>query len=116
MVESDSRQTITAMQDGMRMLDDGSKVINTALSAMEEISSGIMTISTSVDDVRGRAATLADHGHKVMEQIQTVVKSSGENQKTTVTVQSSVGDTVQALDRLMASSSSLQAAINNMCQ
>ena len=32
MVESDSRQTITAMQDGMRMLDDGSKVINTALS------------------------------------------------------------------------------------
>jgi methyl-accepting chemotaxis protein len=116
MVESDSRQTITAMQDGMRMLDDGSKVINTALSAMEEISSGIMTISTSVDDVRGRAATLADHGHAVMEQIQTVVKTSSENQKTTVTVQSSVGDTVQALDRLMASSSSLQAAVNNMCQ
>jgi len=98
------------------MLDDGSKVINTALSAMEEISSGIMTISTSVDDVRGRAATLADQGHTVMEQIQTVVKTSGENQKTTETVQGSVGDTVQALDRLMASSSSLQEAVNNMCK
>jgi len=116
MVESDSRQTIAAMQDGMRMLDDGSKVINTALTAMEEISSGIMTISNSVDDVSGRAATLADHGHKVMEQIQTVVRSSGENQKTTETVQNSVGDTVKALDRLMASSSSLQAAVNNMCR
>ncbi|WP_306546119.1 methyl-accepting chemotaxis protein, partial [Desulfobulbus sp.] len=116
MVESDSRQTIAAMQDGMHMLDDGSKVINTALSAMEEISSGIMTISTSVDDVRGRAATLADQGHTVMEQIQTVVKTSGENQKTTETVQGSVGDTVQALDRLMASSSSLQEAVNNMCK
>ena len=116
MVENDSRQTISAMQDGMRMLDDGSKVINTALSAMEEISSGIMTISTSVDDVSGRAATLADQGHKVMEQIQTVVKSAGDNQKTTETVQASVGDTVKALDRLMTSSSSLQTAVNNMCQ
>jgi methyl-accepting chemotaxis protein len=116
MVENDSRQTIVAMQDGMRMLDDGSKVISTALAAMEEISTGIMTISSSVDDVSGRAAALADHGHKVMEQIQTVVKSSGDNQKTTEAVQGSVGDTVKALDRLMASSRSLQEAVNNMCQ
>ncbi len=116
MVENDSRQTIAAMQDGMRMLDDGSKVINTALSAMEEISGGIMTISTSVDDVSGRAATLADQGQQVMRQIQTVVKSSGDNQATTQTVQSSVGDTVKALDRLMSSSSSLQSAVNNMCK
>ena len=116
MVEKDSQQTIAAMQDGMRMLDDGGKVINTALTAMEEISGGIMTISASVDDVRGRAGTLADQGQKVMEQIQSVVKSSGENQQTTETVQSSVGDTAKALDRLMASSSSLQAAVNNMCK
>ena len=116
MVEKDSQQTIAAMQDGMRMLDDGSRVINTALNAMEEISGGIMTISTSVDDVSGRAATLADQGQKVMQQIHTVVKSSGENQQTTETVQSSVGDTVKALDRLMASSSSLQSAVNNMCR
>jgi methyl-accepting chemotaxis protein len=116
MVEKDSQQTIAAMQDGMRMLDDGGKVINTALTAMEEISGGIMTISASVDDVRGRAGTLADQGQKVMEQIQSVVKSSGENQQTTETVQSSVGDTTKALDRLMASSSSLQAAVNNMCK
>ena len=114
MVENDSRQTITAMQDGMRMLDDGSKVINTALTAMEEISTGILTISTSIDDVSGRAGSLADHGQKVMEQIQTVVKSAGENRRTTETVQDSVGDTVKALDRLMASSSSLQTAVNNM--
>nr|WP_320010034.1 PAS domain-containing protein [uncultured Desulfobulbus sp.] len=114
MVENDSRQTITAMQDGMRMLDDGSKVINTALSAMDEISSGIMTISTSIDDVSGRAADLADHGQKVMEQIQTVVQTAGDNRKTTETVQDSVGDTVAALERLMASSSSLQSAVNNM--
>ena len=98
------------------MLDDGSKVINTALSAMEEISSGIMTISSSIDDVSGRAATLADHGQKVMEQIQTVVKSAGDNRRTTETVQGSVADTVNALDRLMASSSSLQAAVNNMAK
>ncbi|MBM9614588.1 PAS domain-containing protein [Desulfobulbus rhabdoformis] len=114
MVENDSRQTITAMQDGMRMLDDGSKVINTALSAMDEISSGIMTISSSIDDVSGRAADLNDHGQKVMEQIQTVVQTAGDNRKTTETVQDSVGDTVGALERLMASSSSLQTAVNNM--
>jgi methyl-accepting chemotaxis protein len=116
MVENDSRQTITAMQEGMRMLDDGSKVINTALSSMEEISTGILTISASIDDVSNRAGSLADHGHKVMEQIQTVVKSSGDNRQTTETVQLSVDDTVKALDRLMASSSSLQATVNNMCQ
>ena len=116
LVEGDSRQTISAMKDGMRMLDDGSKVINTALTAMEEISSGIMTISNSVDDVSHRAADLADHGQKVMEQIQTVVKSAEDNRQTTENVQHSVADTVGALDRLMASSSSLQAAVNNMCR
>jgi len=115
-VENDSRQTITAMQDGMRMLDDGSKVINTALTAMEEISGGIITISSSIDDVSGRAATLADHGQDVMEKIQSVVKTAGDNRNTTATVQSSVGDTVRALDRLMASSGSLQSAVNNMCR
>jgi len=83
---------------------------------MEEISGGIMTISTSVDDVSGRAATLADQGQQVMRQIQTVVQSSGENQATTQNVQSSVDDTVKALDRLMSSSSSLQTAVNNMCK
>ena len=116
MVENDSRQTIAAMKDGMRMLDDGSKVISTALTAMEEISGGIMTISNSVDDVSTRAATLAEHGQKVMTQIQSAVQSSGANQKTTETVQGSVDDTVKALDRLMASSSSLQTAVNSMCR
>jgi methyl-accepting chemotaxis protein len=116
MVENDSRQTISAMQEGMRMLDDGSRVINTALVAMEQISGGIMTISSSIDDVSGRAGSLADHGQEVMNHIQSVVKSSGDNRKTTDTVQGSVGDTLQALERLMQSSSTLQQAVHSMCQ
>ncbi|WP_153306500.1 PAS domain-containing protein [Desulfogranum japonicum] len=114
-VEKDSRQTIDAMQDGMRMLDDGSLVINTALEAMERISGGIMNISSSVSDVQGKATKLADDGKSVKDQIQSVVKASGKNQETIEGVQHTVADTAQALDRLIASSKSLQDAVQSMC-
>ncbi len=115
MVEKDSRQTIDAMQDGMKMLDDGSLVINTALEAMERISGGIMNISSSVSDVQGKATKLADDGQSVKDQIQSVVKASGKNQETIEGVQHTVADTAQALDRLIASSKSLQDAVQSMC-
>lgn len=113
-VENDSRQTISAMQDGMKMLDDGSKVINRALESMEEISGGIMTISNSVDDVSNRAGSLSEQGKNVMEQIHSVVDSSGKNLQTTEMVQGSIADTDKALQQLVESSNSLQGAVNNM--
>ncbi|MFH1216212.1 MAG: methyl-accepting chemotaxis protein [Pseudomonadota bacterium] len=113
-VENESRQTISAMKDGMKMLDEGGTVINMALKSMEEISGGIVSISGSVDDLRTKASDLSGRGKSVREQITSIVGSAGENQARTEEVQGAVSDTVKALGRLVNSSKSLQETISNL--
>ena len=113
-VEKDSNHTINAMQEGMNMLGEGGRVINTALESMETISKGIVTISDSVDKVSGTAEALSDSGSKVMEKIETVANSSKKNQESTAVVNQSLTDTVAALTQLTASNKELQKAVNNL--
>ena len=113
-VEKESLQTINAMQSGMVMLDDGGKVINTALESMETISRGIETITKSVDNLSRRADTLCSSGQNVMTEIEDVAKSSKENQESTAMVNKSLSDTVSALDRLASSTKELQLAVENL--
>ncbi|MEJ2689212.1 MAG: PAS domain-containing protein, partial [Deltaproteobacteria bacterium] len=113
-VEKESRQTIEAMQSGMVMLHDGGDVINTALEAMEKISNGISTISCSVDDLSAKSNVLSKDGQDVMEQIEKVSVSSKNNQESTRMVNSSIGETVEALSRLVESSKSLQEAVEDL--
>ncbi|THB74682.1 MAG: methyl-accepting chemotaxis protein, partial [Desulfobulbaceae bacterium] len=113
-VEKESHQTISAMQDGMNMLGEGGRVINTALESMETISKGITTISDSVDKVSGVAEELSSNGSEVMDKIQLVASSSKDNQKSTVMVNESLTETVAALTQLASSSQELQEAVNKL--
>ncbi len=113
-VEKESHQTINAMQDGMKMLTDGGRVINTALDSMEAISRGIGSISNSVGNVSRQAEGLNADGSRVMEQIETVASSSKKNQQSTVAVNQSLSETAAALTQLMSSSKELQEAISNL--
>jgi len=113
-VEKESHQTIGAMQDGMNMLGEGGRVINTALDAMETISKGIVEITDSVGKVSVKAEGLSADGGKVMEKIETVATSSKKNQESTAAVNQSLSETVAALTQLTASSKELQEAVNNL--
>jgi methyl-accepting chemotaxis protein len=113
-VEKDSLQTINAMQSGMIMLDDGGKVINTALVSMETISKGIGTISRSVDNLSQKSKDLSTCGQNVMAEIESVAISSKENQQSIGVVNQSLTETVSALDRLVSSNKSLQNAVQNL--
>jgi len=113
-VEKDSLQTINAMQAGMTMLDDGGKVINTALDSMETISRGIETISQSVDNLSLKSKDLSASGQNVMDEIVNVAASSKENQQSIGVVNQSLTETVSALDRLVRSNKSLQDAVQNL--
>ncbi len=113
-VENESRETIVAMKDGMKMLGDGGEVINTALDAMNSISAGIVTISDSIEQLDKKADVLSAGGGEVRKQIESVVGSSKENQQSAESVNTSINGTVEALNRLTASSQSLQKAINEM--
>ena len=93
-VESESRHTSTAMQQGMNTLREGGQVINTALSAMEKISEGIVNISGSVDNLRTSADALSADGREVMMHIEAVAESSKENQQSTEKINRSIGETV----------------------
>ena len=113
-VERESRQTINAMQDGMNKLNEGGRVINTALEAMETISKGIVSISGSVENLSSKADGLSRSGREVMEEIESIAVSSKENQKSTKAVDTSLSSTVQALDRLVQSTRSLQETVSSL--
>jgi methyl-accepting chemotaxis protein len=112
-VESESKDTISAMKDGMKMLKEGGDVINTALEAMDQISSEIGHISGSVEKLSTNAGVLREKGQDVTQQIEKVVVTSKENSDSSHRVKSTISDTVQVLDQLMSSSKSLEAAISN---
>jgi methyl-accepting chemotaxis protein len=113
-VEHESKDTITAMKDGMKMLGDGSEVIQTALEAMDKISTGIVTISSSVEELDKKADILSNNGQEVKERITSVVSSSQENKASTEAVNFSIDSTIEALNKLAASSKELSTAVNEM--
>ncbi len=113
-VEGESRETIIAMKDGMKMLNEGEEVINTALEAMEKISTGIITITDSVGELNIKSDALAQDGQEVKQQISNVVKSSQENKESAQLVNSSISGTVAALQQLANSSKSLEEAIKSL--
>ena len=113
-VEHESKDTIVAMKDGMKMLGDGSEVIQTALEAMEKISTGIVTISSSVDELDKKAGILSGNGQEVKEQISSVVTSSNENKESTKAINFSIDSTIEALNKLQSSSKELSTAVNEM--
>jgi len=113
-VEKDSLQTINAMQSGMVMLDEGGKVINTALDAMDTISKGIGTISQAVDGLSRQSQNLCGSGRMVMTEIEQVALTSKGNQQSTTLVNSSLVETGAALDRLVQSVRHLQEALENL--
>jgi methyl-accepting chemotaxis protein len=113
-VEKDSLQTINAMKSGMTMLDEGGKVINTALVSMDMISKGIVTISKSVDNLSQKSKDLCASGQNVMTEIENVTVSSKENQQSIGVVNRSLTETVNALDRLVSSNKNLQEAVQNL--
>ena len=113
-VEKESHQTIQAMQQGMAMLQDGGRVINTALESMDTISQGIVTISDSVDNLSVKAEGLSRGGQDVMGEIETVSASSRESQQSIRLVNTTLSGTVEALDRLVNSTTELQEAVNNL--
>jgi len=113
-VEHESKDTIVAMKDGMKMLGDGSEVIQTALEAMEKISTGIVTISGAVGELDKKAYILSDNGQDVKTQITSVVESSKENKESTKAVNFSIDTTIEALNSLAATSKELSTAVNDM--
>jgi methyl-accepting chemotaxis protein len=115
-VEKESRDTIDAMKEGMKMLTEGGEVIGTALEAIEQISMEIGNISNSVTKVSTNAEGLRSKGQNVMQQIEQVVASSQENSAASNQVKSSISDTSSVLDRLMNSSSSLSEAVGGLCK
>ena len=112
-VENESRDTITAMKAGMTMLKEGGDVINTALDAMDQISTEISSIAGCTGKLKTHADGLREKGQHVMQDIEKVVVSSKANTESSHDVQSTISETVQVLGRLMESSKSLETAISN---
>lgn len=113
-VEKKSQNTVSSMKDGMQMLGDGSEVIHTALEGMDKVSSTILSISGSVDELDKKAVILSTNGQEAKEQLNKVMKSSHENQASTREINFSIASTVKALNRLSSSGKKLSDTINGV--
>jgi len=113
-VEEESRETIGVMKDGMKMLSAGGEVINTALTAMEKISEGIVTISDSVGGLNAKTGILNTNGIEVKKHIMSVVSSSSDNKKAAHSVNFSIDGTVEALKKLESSTKNLSKVVSEM--
>ncbi|BBO81975.1 hypothetical protein DSCO28_25410 [Desulfosarcina ovata subsp. sediminis] len=112
-VENESRDTISAMKDGMKMLKEGGDVINTALEAMDQISSEISNVADCAQNLKTNADGLSEKGRDVMKDIEKVAISSKTNTNSSHDVKSTISETVQVLSRLMDSSKALEEAVSN---
>ncbi len=74
------------MQVGKNMLDEGTGVINRALESLDEITSGITTISASVANLYEKAEGLVNEGEEVVRKLDVVVINSNENRAQTEAV------------------------------
>jgi hypothetical protein len=81
---------------------------------MEKISTGIVTISSSVNELDKKAGVLSKNGQEVKVQLGTVAVSSHENKESTKAVNLSIDGTVNALNKLKASSMELNKAVSEM--
>ena len=113
-VEHESKDTIFAMKDGMKMLGDGTEVIQTALEAMDKISTGIVTISGAVKELDKKADILSGNGEEVQVKLGSVTESSKANKESTEAVNFSIDGTIKALNKLASSSKELSTAVNEM--
>ncbi|WP_231716997.1 PAS domain-containing protein [Desulfosarcina ovata] len=111
-VENESRDTISAMKDGMKMLKEGGDVINTALEAMDQISSEISNVADCAQNLKTNADGLSEKGRDVMKDIEKVAISSKTNTDSSHDVKSTISETVQVLSRLMDSSKALEEAVS----
>ena len=113
-IEKDSKETISSMQAGQHMLEEGTGVINLALSSLDEITNGISTISTAVTNLNEKASGLATEGEEVRQKLDVVVESSRENLSKTEAVGEKAGETGSSMESLSESTEELMGVVKKL--
>ena len=115
-IENDSRKTISSMEEGSRMLKDGSSVISNALDSLDKISTDIDSISDSVDQVKTKAQILEEEGDIVRNEIKNVTEASHENRQKADEVTKLATETVGAMSVLDDSCLTLKDAVKKLSE
>jgi len=104
------------MQVGKNMLDEGTGVINRALESLDEITSGITTISASVANLYEKAEGLVNEGEEVVQKLDVVVINSNENRAQTEAVGNKAKETGDSMESLSAASEKLLVAVKKLAE
>ncbi len=115
-IEKDSKDTVSSMQVGKNMLDEGTGVINRALESLDEITSGITTISASVANLYEKAEGLVNEGEEVVQKLDVVVINSNENRAQTEAVGNKAKETGDSMESLSAASEKLLVAVKKLAE
>ena len=113
-IEKDSKETIHSMQSGQHMLEEGTGVINLALSSLDEITNGITTISSAVTNLNDKASGLATEGEEVRQKLEVVVENSRANLSKTEAVGEKAGETGESMESLSSSTDELVAVVKKL--
>lgn len=75
-IEKDSNETLCSMKDGVKLLDEGSSVIQQTLQSLDNITEGIDFINDSIDNINEKSSKLAVDSNEVKDKINVVMKDS----------------------------------------
>ncbi len=113
-IEKDSNETLSSMQEGVKLLDDGSTVINDTLKSLDKITTGITTINESINDIKNKSQKLTKESNEVMDKINGVMEESKVSKAKTESVSSIVLETNQTMNHLVESSESLVSVVEKL--
>jgi methyl-accepting chemotaxis protein len=115
-IEKDSNETLCSMKDGVKLLDEGSSVIQETLKSLDNITTGIESINESVGDINKKSAGVVNKSNEVMEKITEVMEDSKKSKQKTEDAAEAVGVANTTMNQLVVSSECLIEVVKKLNQ
>ncbi len=115
-IEKESNETIGSMKDSVKLLDEGSSVIEETLKSLDNITEGIESINESVDDINKKSAGVVKQSNEVMEKITHVMEDSKKSKQKTENAVEAVVTANVTMNQLVVSSDMLIEVVGKLNQ
>jgi len=113
-IEKDSTETLSSMKDGVKLLNEGTSVIQQTLKSLDHITQGIGTINDSIENINERSETLAKESSEVMDNINVVMDESKKNKTKTKETTETVEEAHDTMNILVGTSENLIGVVEKL--
>lgn len=115
-IEKNSGDTLSSMKDGVKLLNEGTSVIEQTLYSLDSITSGIDAINKSIEEISDKSETITKEGNEVMDKINIVMDDSKESKSKTKETASTIEEAHDTMNVLVKTSEQLVGVVEKLAQ